>query len=126
MIGPIYGALPVAHDTGGIHDTVVHLDTETNTGNGFLFETYDSDGLFWAINQAMDFYSLPQKVKKKQIERIMAQSADTFNHSVTARHYIDLYEKMLQRPLINTPTRINPPKADKPERIATKAPRHKE
>jgi starch synthase/alpha-amylase len=108
MIGPIYGALPVAHDTGGIHDTVVHLDTKTNTGNGFLFETFDSDGLFWAINQAMDFYSLSQIVKKKQIERIMAQSADTFNHAVTARHYIDLYEKMLQRPLVMPPDPAKP------------------
>ncbi len=26
MIAPIYGSLPVAHDTGGIHDTITHLD----------------------------------------------------------------------------------------------------
>jgi len=30
----------------------------------------------------------------------MMQSASKFNHRVTAQHYIDLYEKMLQRPLI--------------------------
>jgi len=101
MIGPIYGSLPVAHDTGGIHDTVIHLDINKNTGNGFLFKTFDSKGLLWAIMQAMEFYNLPQKLKKKQIERIMTQSATTFNHSVTARRYIDLYEKMLQRPLVN-------------------------
>ncbi len=35
MIGPIYGSLPVVHDTGGIHDTVGHLDVNSNTGNGF-------------------------------------------------------------------------------------------
>jgi len=29
------------------------------------------------------------------------QSATTFNHKVTAQHYINLYEKMLQRPLVN-------------------------
>ena len=49
MIAPIYGSLPVARDTGGIHDTVTHLDADKNTGNGFLFETYDSGGLYWAI-----------------------------------------------------------------------------
>jgi starch synthase/alpha-amylase len=59
MIAPIYGSLPVAHDTGGIHDTIAHLNTEKNTGNGILFETYDSNGLLWAIDQAMNFYSLP-------------------------------------------------------------------
>jgi starch synthase/alpha-amylase len=36
-----------------------------------------------------------------QVERIMQQSAASFNHANTARQYIDLYEKMLERPLIN-------------------------
>ena len=36
MIGPIYGSLPVAHDTGGIHDTVVHMNVDRGTGNGFF------------------------------------------------------------------------------------------
>lgn len=101
MIGTIYGSLPLAHDTGGIHDTVTHLDVDKNKGNGFLFNTFDSGGLSWAIDQAMQFYLLPAKEKKKQIKRIMMQGLATFNHKVTAQHYIDLYEKMLQRPLVN-------------------------
>lgn len=101
MIGAIYGALPVAHDTGGIHDTVAHLDLDNHTGNGFLFNTFDSRGLSWAIDQAMQFHMLPAKEKEKQVKRIMMQGAATFNHKVTAQHYIDLYEKMLQRPLVN-------------------------
>ena len=101
MIGSIYGALPVAHDIGGIHDTVVHLDADRDTGNGFLFKTFDQGGLSWAIDQAMHFYMLAIKEKERQINRIMLQSACRFNHRVTAQHYIDLYEKMLQRPLIN-------------------------
>lgn len=101
MIAPIYGALPVAHDTGGIHDTIVHLDVERDLGNGFLFNNYDADGLSWAVTQAMDFYSLPEAVRRRQIERIMKESSASFNHANTARHYIDLYEKMLERPLIN-------------------------
>jgi starch synthase/alpha-amylase len=102
MIGPIYGSLPVAHDTGGIHDTVVHMDVDHDRGNGFLFEVYDPNGLFWAIGEAMRFYNLPRKVRERHLKRIMTESAATFNHSVTARHYIDLYEKMLERPLVNT------------------------
>jgi starch synthase/alpha-amylase len=101
MIGSIYGSLPVAHDIGGIHDTVGHLDVDRNIGNGFLFKTFDSGGLSWAIDQAMHFYMLPIKEKEQQINRIMLQSAFRFNHRVTAQRYIDLYEKMLQRPLIN-------------------------
>ena len=101
MIAPIYGALPVAHDTGGIHDTIVHLDVDRGIGNGFLFENYDAGGLYWAVTQAIDFFKLPKTKKRMQVERIMQQSAASFNHANTARQYIDLYEKMLERPLIN-------------------------
>ena len=100
MIATIYGALPVARDTGGIHDTISHLDVAQSTGNGFLFKHFDSNGLFWAIEQAMDFYNLPLAIKARQIKRIMRESAATFNHDNTARQYIALYEKMLKRPLI--------------------------
>ncbi len=44
MIAPIYGSLPVAHKTGGIKDTILHMDAQNNKGNGFLFEFYDSRG----------------------------------------------------------------------------------
>jgi starch synthase/alpha-amylase len=102
MIGPIYGALPVAHDTGGIHDTVAHLDIAADSGNGFLFEVYDPGGLQWATAEAMRFFNQPQAVRAAQVERIMNQSAASFNHAVTAQNYIDLYEKMLERPLIRS------------------------
>jgi starch synthase/alpha-amylase len=100
MIAPIYGALPVAHDTGGIHDTIDHLDLKTGKGNGFLFKTFDTDGLMWAIEQAMQFYNLPLDQKSKHIKRIMQESSQVFTHDNTARQYIELYEKMLQRPLV--------------------------
>jgi len=103
MIAPLYGSIPVAHDTGGIHDTITHLNADQNKGNGFLFETHDANGLYWAIEQAMNFYHLASQRKSKLIKRIMQESALTFTHDVTAQQYIDLYEKMLKRPLIQTP-----------------------
>jgi len=101
MIAPIYGSLPVVHDTGGIHDTIFHIDVENSIGNGFVFETYDANGLWWAINEAMGFYRRPVDERNTQIERIMQDSAVTFTHAVTARRYIELYERMLKRPLIS-------------------------
>lgn len=100
MIAPIYGSLSVAHATGGIRDTVTHLDVRSNSGNGFLFEIFDAEGLSWAIDQAMVFYSLPRDVRNVQVKRIMLHAAATFNHEVTAQSYIDLYERMLNRPLL--------------------------
>jgi ADP-glucose type glycogen/starch synthase len=100
MVSQKYGSLPVVHDTGGLHDTVEHLDVKKNKGNGFVFKTYDSNGLFWAIDEAMKFYNLAEDVKKKQISRIMEESKARFNHDVTAQNYIDIYETMLKRPLV--------------------------
>lgn len=100
MIGPIYGALPVAHDTGGIHDTVEELDVAADSGNGFLFKYYDAAGLSWAVDQAMGFYRRPASIREAQVRRVMEQSARRFNHAVTAKSYIELYETMIQRPLI--------------------------
>ncbi len=100
MIGQLYGAMPVAHDTGGIHDTVIQFDNNSDRGNGFKFEIYDATGLMWAIDRAMDFYALPPSQKAAHITRIMTHAMRTFNHDVHARQYIDLYEQMLDRPLI--------------------------
>ncbi|MBF0120410.1 MAG: glycogen/starch synthase [Desulfobacterales bacterium] len=104
MIAPIYGTLPIVHDTGGIHDTIYHMNISEGRGNGFVFEVFDSNGLFWAIDQAMDFYNLSLELKRPQIIRIMKESLATFTHDITASHYIKLYEKMLKRPLITNLT----------------------
>jgi starch synthase len=102
MIGPLYGSLPVAHKTGGIQDTVQPLAEDGRTGNGFLFETYDSAGLLWAMDQAMRFHAIPAQARDERVARIMTDSRRQFNHTVTARNYIALYEAMLHRPLVNT------------------------
>ena len=100
MIGTTYGSLPIVYDTGGLHDTISHLDIGNNTGNGFIFRFHDSQGLFWAISEAMSFYAAPLSDRHRIIQRIMEEARARFNHANCARQYIDLYEKMLERPLI--------------------------
>ena len=100
MIGAIYGALPIVHAVGGLLDTVQHLDVIKNSGNGFIFETYDSGGLFWAIQEAMIFYRQPKIDRNVQIQRIMVGSARRFNQKVMADQYLALYAKLLQRPMV--------------------------
>ena len=100
MIGPIYGSLPIVYDTGGLHDTVRHLDVGSSTGNGFVFKYHDSTGLRWAIDQAMAFYGLNRKVRDAQVTRIMNEALATFNNDNTADEYVKIYEQMLKRPLV--------------------------
>ena len=102
MQGPIYGSLPIVHNTGGLHDTVEMMDVANRTGNGFIFDTYDSGGLFWAMDRAMDFWRLDESVKTAEISRVMEQSLGRFSHEVCAKQYIDLYEKMLHRHLVRS------------------------
>jgi len=100
MISCKYGSLPVARDTGGIHDTITPLDIERNMGNGFLFRDYDSRALSWGLDQAMAFFRYPEAVRARQVARIMREGAERFTHAVTAKKYLQLYETMLDRPLI--------------------------
>jgi glycogen synthase len=97
-LGQRYGALPIGHDTGGIHDALDPLDVANNRGNGFVFCHCDAHGLAWAIDQAMAFFRLPDAVRARQIGRIMTESWLRYDGQKTALTYIDLYERMLQRP----------------------------
>lgn len=101
MTSAIYGSLPIARDTGGLHDSVEQMNAEEGTGNGFLFETYDGDGLAWAIDQAMEFFKLDLHTRGTHVGRVMAESKERFNHQVTAQAYIDIYQQMLHRPLVD-------------------------
>lgn len=100
MTSPLYGSLPVVHSTGGLYDTVRHLDISESTGNGFRFDYYGSDGFRWAIDRAMDFHGLPAEIKEREIRRIMIESEHEFSHTEVARRYINIYEEMLARPLV--------------------------
>ena len=112
MIGARYGSLPIVHDTGGLHDTVTHLNITKNAGNGFVFEHYDCGGLSWAIDQAMAFHRLPASVRRAQITRIMGEATERFGHRASARRYMELYERMLDRPLLQHVDAVAPVDAD--------------
>lgn len=100
MTAPIYGSLPVVHATGGLYDTVHPLDVERSQGNGFRFDHYSADGFRWAIDQAMEFHALPAEIREREIRRIMIESVRDFSHTEVARRYINIYEDMLARPLV--------------------------
>lgn len=97
MVSPKYGTIPVVHDTGGIHDTVDHLNPGEDTGNGYLFNMPTTEGLRWGIGEAMYFFQRDPAEKEQQIARIMKEATDRFNHETTAAAYISRYEKMLGR-----------------------------
>jgi starch synthase len=55
-----YGALPVAHATGGLVDTIVDCDAKLETGTGFLFDEPTVDALYGATQRALSAYVSPR------------------------------------------------------------------
>lgn len=97
MIGLRYGSLPIVHSTGGLRDTVRHLDCGESSGNGFVFEVHDPRGLRWAIDEALRFHMRPRAQKEREIARIMAESIESFSPDRMISRYLEVYRNLLQR-----------------------------
>ncbi|MFH2002168.1 MAG: glycogen/starch synthase, partial [Planctomycetota bacterium] len=93
---PRFGTLSVGRLTGGIRDTVSELDTETETGNGFVFEEFAPAALGEAIARAVEFYRKPPEIRKRNIQRIMRESFERFSLAKTAKEYIKIYESLIE------------------------------
>ena len=93
MIAMKYGTIPIVRKTGGLQDTVQHFDLEKRTGNGFVFEDYDANGLMWAINQAMEIYKEPALWGQVAINALNSK----FTDKDMAKEYIELYKKTIKK-----------------------------
>lgn len=88
-----YGTVPVVRKTGGLADTIKHFDAESCEGNGFLFETYDSGGIIWALGEALKTYA-----DKDKWNRLIKNCMETkLSWKDSAAKYIELYNEMLNK-----------------------------
>lgn len=95
MEGMRFGTPPVARLTGGLRDTVDELDTGAETGNGFGFEDHTPAALRAAMERAVAFHRLPDRLRRRNLRRIMREGHERFSLARTAERYIDLYEELL-------------------------------
>ena len=89
LISLRYGTIPVVRKTGGLADTVIPFDPNTNTGNGIVFEEYSSDALIDAVKRAVDLYNQPSEMKICQKN---AMKSD-YSWNKSAKEYIKLYKE---------------------------------
>ncbi len=80
-----YGTIPIASDTGGLHDSIL------NGKNGFLFKKGKSARLRRAIKHALNIYKDAFRYKK-MVERAMKKD---FSWDKSAKLYKKLYEEMI-------------------------------
>ncbi|MGB2706340.1 MAG: glycogen synthase GlgA [Candidatus Omnitrophota bacterium] len=87
-----YGTLPVVRATGGLEDTVIDIDTDTERGNGIKFEKAAKEDLINAVSRAIELYRDKARWQKIQ-KRIMKLD---FSWKTSALHYKELYTKLLR------------------------------
>ncbi|MDA8137788.1 MAG: glycogen/starch synthase [Desulfobacteraceae bacterium] len=97
LIGPIYGSIPIAHDTGGLHDTIDPLLTLKNSGCGFPFKVFSRSDFLSAVESALAFYCISDEVKRLQIQRIMDQALERQLKFSLGRRYLSLYQQVLEK-----------------------------
>jgi starch synthase len=86
-----YGTVPIVRRTGGLADSVEQYDPHTRLGTGVVFDDFDSEGLEWALNAALDLYAEP--LQWQQMVR-NGMSRD-FSWQRQGGLYVELYEKLL-------------------------------
>ncbi|MFT4175056.1 MAG: glycogen/starch synthase [Luteolibacter sp.] len=97
MVALKYGCLPIARNTGGLRDTVRHLNWDEETGNGFVFDHHSPQGLRWAIDEAMRFYIRPPHERARHITRVMLESVYAFSPRRTVEYYLHEYSQIAGR-----------------------------
>ncbi len=60
MYAQRYGAVPIAHATGGLADTIVDCDAKLETGTGFLFDAPSAEALLGAAERAVAARTQPR------------------------------------------------------------------
>ncbi|HXV75072.1 MAG TPA: glycogen synthase [Candidatus Polarisedimenticolaceae bacterium] len=85
-----YGTIPLVRRTGGLADSVEHFDGRANSGTGFVFEHYTSDGLAWALEQALATFGDKPRWRRLVVN---AMSVD-FSWRHQAQRYVETYERL--------------------------------
>lgn len=98
QIGNLYGTTATNRDTGGYHDKIQELiladEAPGNTGNGFLFQDYDTGGLWYGLARSVAFHRLPPEIREAQLRRIMRETREKHSLERMIDGYMAIYEKI--------------------------------
>jgi starch synthase len=86
-----YGTLPVVSDVGGLHDTVIDLDSDPENGTGIRMSTNDLAGLVDAVHRGIRAWS---DTKQRKAAQRRGMTTD-WSWAQPAAEYAALYESMI-------------------------------
>jgi starch synthase len=93
-----YGAVPIVHKTGGLADSVINATPETlesGTGNGFVFDYAEYQGLWYEISRAIETYRYKPEIWRQLMLNGMARDS---SWKKSAEQYIELYRLAMDEP----------------------------
>lgn len=93
LISLRYGSIPIVHAVGGLLDTVSNYNPQSGRGNGFVFHSYHSRDLLFAIARATENYKRPG-AWRKLVRRAMKES---YSWKLPAKKYAALYRKAMRQ-----------------------------
>ncbi|MCH5350562.1 MAG: glycogen synthase [Clostridiales bacterium] len=94
MMACRYGTVPIVRATGGLIDSIVDVDKDLESGNGFMFEEYDSDVMDKTITRAVSMYHYHKDEWNALIKRAMACD---YSWEKSAGKYVDIYKSLIGR-----------------------------
>ena len=86
-----YGTIPIVRAVGGLKDTVQDYDPASESGTGFVFETYDAQAMLDAIDRGLAAYHNRQSWAALR-GRAMAMD---YSWDRSAAAYSNLYQQLL-------------------------------
>jgi starch synthase len=86
------GAVPIVRKTGGLTDSVEDYNPEKGTGNGFVFERFDSTSFMITLIRAFENFRDKKKWRALQI-RAMKQD---FSWKASAEQYVALFTRAIE------------------------------
>ncbi len=92
-----YGTLPVVHDVGGLHDSVVNASDENiaaGTADGFVFYWSNVDDIMKALGWVLYCYRCRKDDWKNMIRTAMKKD---LSWTESAKKYAELYQKLLSK-----------------------------
>jgi starch synthase len=89
-----YGTLPIAHNTGGLADTIENYNEETGEGTGFLFNDLSPDGIYDTVERAVWIWHNRREQITTMRKRGMKKR---FTWAKSADEYVRLYRIALDR-----------------------------
>jgi starch synthase len=92
LIAMRYGAAPVVRRTGGLADTVIDVTASPATGTGFVFDAYEPDALFGALERSATAFR--DRTGWRALQR-RGMGRDS-SWASSAQQYVAMYQQALE------------------------------